>query len=118
MFSKKRFDFVSWTKQAKSHNQAKSGTQIHLISASVSGTPAIRKCFCSRWRPLSGESHSGIRLIRNQLPPLIKSEEAKRKGMDVSLFKRLSEAHPNAVVNLEYQVSARKSISLNIHSTG
>jgi hypothetical protein len=49
---------------------------------------------------------------------LIKSDEAKRKGMDVSLFKRLSEAHPNAVVNLEYQVPPEKYNSQRMHSTG
>lgn len=32
--------------------------------------------------------------------------------MDVSLFKRLCEAHPNAVVNLEYQYRMNSDIML------
>ena len=38
-----------------------------------------------------------------QLPPLIISSEAQSNGMDVSLFKRLAEAHPQAVVTLSAQ---------------
>ena len=38
-----------------------------------------------------------------QLPPLVLSEEAKAQGMDVSLFKRLSERHPEAVSRLAIQ---------------
>lgn len=47
-----------------------------------------------------------------QLPPLIKNEEAREGGMEVSLFKRLSEAHPQAVVTLEYQYRMNKDIML------
>lgn len=36
----------------------------------------------------------------NQLPPLVVSAEAQKRGMDVSLFKRLMEAHPTAVSRL------------------
>lgn len=32
-----------------------------------------------------------------QLPPLVLNAEAKELGMGVSLFKRLSEAHPQSV---------------------
>ncbi|KAG8800957.1 Tripartite DNA replication factor [Serendipita sp. 398] len=35
-----------------------------------------------------------------QLPPLVKSSRARKGGFDVSLFRRLSEAHPDAVVEL------------------
>ena len=38
-----------------------------------------------------------------QLPPLVISEQAKRGGMDISLFKRLAEAHPDAVTWLDTQ---------------
>jgi len=38
-----------------------------------------------------------------QLPPLVRNAEAKDKGMGVSLFHRLSEAHPGAVVHLQSQ---------------
>ena len=38
-----------------------------------------------------------------QLPPLVVDSEARDKGMGVSLFKRLSSAHPQAVVQLEHQ---------------
>ncbi|RDA92458.1 hypothetical protein CP533_6434 [Ophiocordyceps camponoti-saundersi (nom. inval.)] len=39
----------------------------------------------------------------NQLPPVVKNEEAREGGLDVSLFKLLSDAHPKSVVNLEHQ---------------
>ncbi|KAM0331664.1 hypothetical protein ACHAQA_003343 [Verticillium albo-atrum] len=39
----------------------------------------------------------------NQLPPLVQNEEARDGGLDVSLFKLLSDTHPDSVVNLEHQ---------------
>jgi DNA replication ATP-dependent helicase Dna2 len=39
----------------------------------------------------------------NQLPPVVRNEEARAGGLDVSLFKLLSDAHPESVVNLEHQ---------------
>ncbi|QUC21413.1 uncharacterized protein UV8b_05656 [Ustilaginoidea virens] len=39
----------------------------------------------------------------NQLPPVVRNEEAREGGLDVSLFKLLSDSHPEAVVNLEHQ---------------
>ncbi|KAF9876044.1 hypothetical protein CkaCkLH20_06490 [Colletotrichum karsti] len=39
----------------------------------------------------------------NQLPPLVQNEEAREGGLDVSLFKLLSDTHPESVVNLEHQ---------------
>jgi DNA replication ATP-dependent helicase Dna2 len=39
----------------------------------------------------------------NQLPPLVKNEEAREGGLDISLFKLLSDTHPDSVVNLEHQ---------------
>ncbi|KAI3444863.1 hypothetical protein Pfo_001528 [Paulownia fortunei] len=38
-----------------------------------------------------------------QLPPLVQSPEAKENGMSVSLFCRLSEAHPQAIASLHCQ---------------
>ncbi|CAK9231222.1 unnamed protein product [Sphagnum troendelagicum] len=38
-----------------------------------------------------------------QLPPLVRNPEAREKGMTVSLFRRLSEAHPQAVSALQCQ---------------
>jgi DNA replication ATP-dependent helicase Dna2 len=38
-----------------------------------------------------------------QLPPLVQNKEACEGGLDVSLFKLLCEAHPEAVVSLEHQ---------------
>ncbi|KAK9355845.1 hypothetical protein V1523DRAFT_403638 [Lipomyces doorenjongii] len=38
-----------------------------------------------------------------QLSPLVRNKEAKADGLDVSLFKLLSEAHPCAVAILEHQ---------------
>lgn len=45
-----------------------------------------------------------------QLPPLVKNPEAREGGLDVSLFKLLSEAHPEAVVSLEHQYRMCKEI--------
>lgn len=39
----------------------------------------------------------------NQLPPLVQNEEARTGGLDISLFKLLSDVHPSSVVNLEHQ---------------
>ena len=38
-----------------------------------------------------------------QLPPLVQNKEALDGGLDISLFKTLSENHPASVVNLEHQ---------------
>lgn len=38
-----------------------------------------------------------------QLPPLVQNEEARKGGLEVSLFKRLSDKHPASVVYLEHQ---------------
>ncbi|KAJ8097793.1 DNA replication factor Dna2-domain-containing protein [Lipomyces tetrasporus] len=38
-----------------------------------------------------------------QLSPLVRNKEAKAEGLDISLFKLLSEAHPSAVATLEHQ---------------
>ncbi|KAJ5823300.1 hypothetical protein N7447_005640 [Penicillium robsamsonii] len=38
-----------------------------------------------------------------QLPPLVQNKAAQEGGLDVSLFKLLSDAQPNSVVNLEHQ---------------
>ena len=39
----------------------------------------------------------------NQLPPLVQNEEARTGGLDISLFKHLSDMHPSSVVYLEHQ---------------
>ena len=38
-----------------------------------------------------------------QLPPLVQNEDAREGGLDISLFKTLSDNHPESVVNLEHQ---------------
>ncbi len=38
-----------------------------------------------------------------QLPPLVQNQEAQEGGLDISLFKTLSDNHPSSVVNLEHQ---------------
>lgn len=38
-----------------------------------------------------------------QLPPLVQNKEAQEGGLDISLFKMLSDNHPCSVVNLEHQ---------------
>ncbi|PPR05940.1 hypothetical protein CVT24_006662 [Panaeolus cyanescens] len=47
-----------------------------------------------------------------QLPPLVKNPLARAGGLDVSLFKRLSDAHPSAVVDLCYQYRMNEDIML------
>jgi hypothetical protein len=44
----------------------------------------------------------------HQLPPLVKSESAKKGGMNVSLFKRLAEKHPMSVapLTMQYRMNA------------
>lgn len=39
----------------------------------------------------------------NQLPPLVQNSEAREGGLDVSLFKILSDNQPSSVVSLEHQ---------------
>ncbi|KFA53128.1 hypothetical protein S40293_03132 [Stachybotrys chartarum IBT 40293] len=39
----------------------------------------------------------------NQLPPVVRNEEARNGGLDVSLFKLLSDSHPQSMVNLAHQ---------------
>ena len=45
-----------------------------------------------------------------QLPPLVQNKEAQEGGLDISLFKLLSEAHPDSVVNLEHQYRMAEDI--------
>lgn len=47
-----------------------------------------------------------------QLPPLVQNKEAQEGGLDVSLFKLLSDAHPSSVVNLEHQYRMCEDIML------
>jgi DNA replication ATP-dependent helicase Dna2 len=46
----------------------------------------------------------------NQLPPLVQNDEARRGGLDVSLFKLLSDAHPGAVASLTHQYRMAEDI--------
>ena len=48
----------------------------------------------------------------HQLPPLVVSPEAQAEGMDVSLFKRLVDAHPQAVSTLNLQYRMNEDIML------
>lgn len=45
-----------------------------------------------------------------QLPPLVRNPAAKKAGLEVSLFRRLSEAHPQAVTDLTYQYRMNEDI--------
>ncbi|KAK4943855.1 DNA replication endonuclease-helicase Dna2 [Elasticomyces elasticus] len=47
-----------------------------------------------------------------QLPPLVQNKQALEGGLDVSLFKLLSDAQPDAVVNLEHQYRMAEDIML------
>ena len=46
----------------------------------------------------------------NQLPPLVRSENARQGGLSVSLFERLAEAHPSAVSQLRFQYRMNEDI--------
>ncbi|WVQ74886.1 hypothetical protein IAR50_004493 [Cryptococcus sp. DSM 104548] len=45
-----------------------------------------------------------------QLPPIVRHPEARRGGLDVSLFRHLSSANPQAVVDLSYQYRMNEDI--------
>ncbi|KAG6828441.1 hypothetical protein H0H92_007968 [Tricholoma furcatifolium] len=47
-----------------------------------------------------------------QLPPLVRNPAARKGGMEVSLFRRLSDVHPHAVVDLAYQYRMNEDIML------
>ena len=47
-----------------------------------------------------------------QLPPLVQNKQAQEGGLDVSLFKLLSDAYPDSVVNLEHQYRMAEDIML------
>lgn len=47
-----------------------------------------------------------------QLPPLVQNKEALEGGYDVSLFRLLSERHPEAVTNLEHQYRMAEDVQL------
>ncbi|KIW38094.1 uncharacterized protein PV06_10061 [Exophiala oligosperma] len=47
-----------------------------------------------------------------QLPPLVQNKQALEGGLDVSLFKLLSDAQPESVVNLEHQYRMAEDIML------
>ena len=46
----------------------------------------------------------------HQLPPLVRNEEARRGGLEVSLFRRLCQAHPEAVTTLKRQVADPRAL--------
>lgn len=48
----------------------------------------------------------------HQLPPLVQNRDALAGGLDMSLFRLLSEQHPEAVVNLEHQYRMAGDIML------
>ncbi|KAF4556935.1 DNA replication factor Dna2-like protein [Elsinoe fawcettii] len=45
-----------------------------------------------------------------QLPPLVQNKEAQEGGLDISLFKLLSDRRPESVVNLEHQYRMSEEI--------
>jgi DNA replication ATP-dependent helicase Dna2 len=47
-----------------------------------------------------------------QLPPLVQNKQAQEGGLDVSLFKLLSDAQPSSVTNLEHQYRMCEEIML------
>ncbi|WWC63257.1 uncharacterized protein I303_105857 [Kwoniella dejecticola CBS 10117] len=47
-----------------------------------------------------------------QLPPIVRHPEARRGGLDISLFKLLSSAHPDSVADLSMQYRMNEDIML------
>ncbi|KAG7381794.1 Tripartite DNA replication factor [Phytophthora pseudosyringae] len=47
-----------------------------------------------------------------QLPPLVANAQARKEGMDVSLFRRLAEGHSEATQQLSYQYRMNRDIML------
>ncbi|KAK7049300.1 DNA replication endonuclease-helicase Dna2 [Paramarasmius palmivorus] len=45
-----------------------------------------------------------------QLPPLVRNPRARKGGLDISLFRRLSDKHANAVIDLAYQYRMNSDI--------
>lgn len=64
----------------------------------------------------SSHGDSAMSEVLRQLPPVVTSARARENGMQVSLFKRLAETHPYAVVNLEYQYRMNKVSNLPVVS--
>ncbi|EQC27044.1 hypothetical protein SDRG_15158 [Saprolegnia diclina VS20] len=87
LFSKRRFDYCIV-------DEASQITQPVLL-----GALRCADTFC-----LVGDHY--------QLPPLVTALKAKLGGLDVSLFKRLGEAHPSASVQLGYQYRMHPDIML------
>jgi DNA replication ATP-dependent helicase Dna2 len=48
----------------------------------------------------------------NQLPPLVRNEEARVNGLQESLFKMLNDAHPQSVACLSFQYRMNEDIML------
>ncbi|TFK68090.1 Dna2-domain-containing protein [Pluteus cervinus] len=55
-----------------------------------------------------------IEQLEHQLmsPPVVRNPAARKGGLDASLFRRLSDAHPEAVVELAYQYRMNEDIML------
>ncbi|EHK18219.1 uncharacterized protein TRIVIDRAFT_159356 [Trichoderma virens Gv29-8] len=68
---------------------------VHLAGQPKKTFEEIKEAWHARTFVLVGD--------HNQLPPVVKNEEARQGGLDVSLFKLLSDTHPQSVVNLEHQ---------------
>eukprot|EP00746_Dinoflagellata_sp_MGD_P139223 gnl/MRDRNA2_/MRDRNA2_72715_c0_seq1.p1 gnl/MRDRNA2_/MRDRNA2_72715_c0~~gnl/MRDRNA2_/MRDRNA2_72715_c0_seq1.p1 ORF type:complete len:1232 (-),score=234.18 gnl/MRDRNA2_/MRDRNA2_72715_c0_seq1:168-3863(-) len=102
--------------------------QHHLVACTCQGTndayisgqrfdvavidEASQASECQLWRPLM---LAGGRFIlvgdQQQLPPLVKNEEAQAGCMGTSLLERLSEAHPSSVTELTDQYRMNEPIA-------
>ncbi|KAG1700799.1 hypothetical protein DVH05_011686 [Phytophthora capsici] len=87
LFSKRRFDFCIV-------DEATQITQPIVLSA-------LR---CADTFVLVGDHY--------QLPPLVANAQARKEGMDISLFRRLAEVHPEATQQLSYQYRMNRDIML------
>ena len=76
-----------------------------LRDASTDNDATAHAGSTSAGRGAGGGGGGGFVLVGDhyQLPPLVVSNDARKGGMDVSLFKRLAETHPDAMLWLDEQ---------------
>ena len=84
--------------------------------ANLSGALALRRQVRASRRPLPtstfGQSASDSPIYCAHGVPQVRNREAKKAGLEVSLFRLLSDAHPHAVVDLTEQYRMNEDIML------
>ena len=79
---------------------------------------AVCQEVCPRWRPFpttspGTSSPSQMKRLFTHSPSVqVKNRAARKGGLDISLFRRLSDAHPEAVIDLTHQYRMNSDIML------